>query len=175
MSNVLDRYQDANIEEFEQKKESLQKNMILNRISGIKCRIDNDKDREKNYEIIHEDDQLLEGNTGVDYEKDNIGELVHDAYNDSSPTMEEQETTNSSNDFGDTNLEMVQLLKQKNKSKTATTSKKRKHESSDSKMMKNKKTKSKKKKNKDEEKVKDKKKKKKKMKRDAIDDIFDGF
>lgn len=180
MSSVLDRYQDVNLDDYQQKKENLQKKMILNRMPGFKCMIDNDKDEEKNDEVIHEDSQLKEGNTGVDNEMDNIGELVHATCNDSSPTMEEHETTNSSNDFGDTNLEMVQLLKQKNKSKIATTSKKRKlesreDESSDSILIK-KKTKSKKKKNKDEDKVKDKKKKKKKkVKRDAIDDIFDGF
>ena len=117
----------------------------------------------------------------IESEKDNIGELVHDAYDDSNATMEEPATSISANDFGDTNLEMVQLLKQKNKSKAATSSKKRKldsreDESSDSIIVKNKKTKSKKKKSKEEDKLKDKKKKKKKkVKRDAIDDIFDGF
>ncbi|GFH61520.1 hypothetical protein CTEN210_17996 [Chaetoceros tenuissimus] len=182
MSNVLDRYQDVNIEEYEQKKHNLQKEMILNRLPGFKCMTENDKDLErKDDEMMNGENQLQEGNSRIESEKDNIGELIHDAYDDSSATREEQATAISTNDFGDTNLEMVQLLKQKTKSKTATTSKKRKldsreDESSDSIIIKNKKTKSKKKRSKDEEKVKDKKKKKKKkVKRDAIDDIFDGF
>lgn len=175
MSNVLDRYQDVNIEEYQQKKQNLQKNMILNRVSGFKYVMDTDKDEDKAHEMIDIDGQLSEGNTGVDSEKDNIGELVHDAYNDSNPTIDEEDNTNSSMDFGDTNLEMVQLLKQKNKSNKKRKLESREDESSDSKIIENKKTKSKKKKIKDEKKVKDKKKKKKKMKRDAIDDIFDGF
>lgn len=181
MSNVLDRYQDVNLEEYEQKKQNLQQEMIMHRIPGFKCMIENDQKEKKENEMMNEDSQFSEGNSRVESEKDNIGELVLDAYDDSNATMEEHATAILTNDFGDSNLEMVQLLKQKNKSKIETTGKKRKldsreDESSDSMIVKNKKTKSKKKKSKDEDKVKDKKKKKKKkVKRDAIDDIFDGF